>query len=636
MADFGGEPINAQAADGQAELLRVLTCGSVDDGKSTLLGRLIFEAGAAPQDTLDELYRDSKRRGLSEPDYSLLLDGLEAERAQGITIDVAYRFFATPRRAFIVADAPGHEQYTRNMATGASTADLAILLVDARKGLLPQTRRHAAICSLLGVRQVILAINKMDLVGWDEAVFDRLVAAFAATSQALNFKGVQAIPLSAKSGGNLSTREAGAPWYSGPTLLEHLETAPAGAVATGPFRFPVQWVNRPNADFRGFSGTVASGEVNVGDPVVAAASGRTSTVARIVTADGDQAVAAPGDAVTLVLADEIDITRGDLLSAPRDRPAVGRAFTARLVWLDEAPLRVNDPYLLKIGGRTLPARITALRHGVKVEDLSAEPLVRLDLNGIAEVEIETTEPLAFDGYAANRRTGAFILIDRTSRATAGAGLILEPLSGARDVHLQAGALTRADRERLAGHRGACAWITGLSGAGKSTLADALEQALHVRGVRTALLDGDNLRHGLNADLGFSPEARAENLRRTGEVAKLFVQSGVVAICALISPLRVDRERIRALVTPVDFVEVFVDAPVALCRARDAKGLYAKADRGEIAEFTGVSSPYEPPLEADVVLDAAAEYLSGQFAAVIDALERRGVLGDPQAGFGLGI
>ena len=636
MADFGGEPIREQSVAGQAELLRVLTCGSVDDGKSTLLGRLIFEAGAAPQDTLDELYRDSKRRGLSEPDYSLLLDGLEAERAQGITIDVAYRFFATPRRAFIVADAPGHEQYTRNMATGASTADLAILLVDARKGLLPQTRRHAAICSLLGVRQVILAINKMDLVGWDEAVFDRLTAEFAATSQALSFTGVQAIPLSAKGGGNLSSRESAAPWYSGPTLLDHLETAPAGAIATGPFRFPVQWVNRPNLDFRGFSGTVASGEVRVGDPVVAAASGRTSTVARIVTADGDLPSAAVGEAVTLVLADEVDVTRGDLLSAPRERPAVGRAFSARLVWLDGAPLRVNDAYLLKIGGKTAPARVTALRHGVKTEDLSAEPLARLDLNGIAEVEVETTEPIAFDGYAANRRTGAFILIDRTSRSTAGAGLILEPLSVSRHVHVQAASITRADRETLAGHRGACVWITGLSGAGKSTLADACEQALHARGVRTALLDGDNLRHGLSADLGFSSEARTENLRRTGEVAKLFVQSGVVAICALISPLRADRERIRATVTPDDFVEVFVDAPVALCRSRDAKGLYAKADRGEIAEFTGVSSPYEPPLQADVVLDASAADLAGQVAAVIDALERRGVLGDPQAGFGLGI
>jgi bifunctional enzyme CysN/CysC len=623
-ADFGGAVAASDTA--AVGLLRVLTCGSVDDGKSTLLGRLLFEAGAVPQDSLETLLRDSKRRGSDEPDYSLLLDGLEAEREQGITIDVAYRYFSTPKRAFIVADAPGHEQYTRNMATGASNADLAILLVDARKGLLSQTRRHAAIVSLLGVRQVVLAVNKMDLLGWDRAVFDGIVSEFAAFSARLGFELVQPIPLSAKGGGNLATRAPETPWYTGPTLLEHLEAAPpAISRADGAFRFPVQWVNRPDLDFRGFSGTVASGSVRVGDPLVVAASGRATTLARIVTADGDLSSAHAGDAVTLVLADEVDISRGDLLSGPRERPPVGVGVAATLIWLDEQPLRIGDPYLLKIGGKTTPARVTAIRHGVRIDDLSTEPLDQLALNGIAEVEVTTVEPLAFDAYTVNRRTGAFILIDRQSRATSGAGLVIASLSTAREVHLQDAAVSRSDRERMAGHKGACVWITGLSGAGKSTLANGLEQALHARGVRTILLDGDNMRHGLNSDLGFSPEARAENLRRTGEVAKLFVESGAVAICALISPLRADRADVRARVGAGDFVEVFVDAPIDLCRARDAKGLYAKADRGEIAEFTGVSAPYEAPESPDVRLDAGADDLAAQVTRVIAALAAREVI-----------
>ena len=616
MADFGGAP----AVEANLGLLRVLACGSVDDGKSTLLGRLVFEAGGADDDALAAMRRDSARRGAAEPDYSLLLDGLEAEREQGITIDVAYRFFSTPNRAFIVADAPGHEQYTRNMATGASTADLAILLVDTRKGLLPQTRRHAVIASLLGVRQAVLAVNKMDLVGWDQTVFDRIVADFTAFAARLSFDSVQPIPVAAKSGGNIKAPAPEAPWYAGPTLLDHLERAPAPlARPDAPFRFPVQWVNRPNLDFRGVSGTVASGEVAVGDAVVVAESGAQSTVARIVTADGDLPRAVAGDAVTLTFADDIDAGRGDLIAPPKSRPEVSRVFSARLIWMEAEPLKAGDRFLLKIGGRTTPARITALTHGVSIDDLSPQSLSRLDLNGLADVEIETAEPVAFDPYAENRRTGGFILIDRTSRATAAAGLILHA-SGVREVHPQGLDVTRADRERLAGHKGACVWITGLSGSGKSTLANALEEQLHARGWRTMLLDGDNLRQGLNAGLGFSPADRAENLRRTGEVARLFVEAGVVVICALISPLRADREKIRERFAHGDFLEIFVDAPIDLCRARDAKGLYAKADRGEIKDFTGVSAPYEAPLAPEVRLDASAQDLRAQVAAVVARLD----------------
>ncbi len=614
MPDFGPSPAS------QLALLRVLACGSVDDGKSTLLGRLVFEAGGADEDALAAMARDSRARGDAEPDYSLLLDGLEAEREQGITIDVAYRFFSTPNRAFIVADAPGHEQYTRNMATGASTADLAILLVDARKGLLPQTRRHAVIASLLGVRQAVLAVNKMDLVGWERSTYDRIVADFTAFATRLSFDAVQPVPLAAKSGLNIKARAAEAPWFTGPTLLEHLERVEAPvAKADAPFRFPVQGINRPDPDFRGVTGTVAAGEVRPGDPVVVAASGATSVVARIVTADGDLPVAQAGDAVTLTFVDDIDAGRGDLLAPPRARPEVGRAFSARLIWMNPEPLKAGDRFLLKIGGRTTPARVARLTHGVSTDDLSPQTLDRLELNGLAEVEVETAEAIAVDPYTENRRTGGFILIDRTTRATAAAGLILKA-SGVREVHPQGLAVTRAERERLAGHRGACVWITGLSGAGKSTLANALEETLHARGWRTMLLDGDNLRGGLNAGLGFSPEDRAENLRRTGEAARLFVEAGVVVICALISPLRADREKIRERFAPSDFLEVFVDAPIDLCRARDAKGLYAKADRGEIAEFTGVSAPYEPPLRPEVRLDATTQTLAAQVAAVAARLD----------------
>ncbi len=618
MPDFGGAPGRDIEAPHARDLLRVLTCGSVDDGKSTLLGRLLFEAGAVPADVLEQVRRDSLRAGKTEPDWSLLVDGLEAEREQGITIDVAYRFFSTAKRAFIVADTPGHEQYTRNMATGASTAELAVLLVDARKGLLPQTRRHAAVASLLGVRRVVLAVNKMDLVGWDESVFRAVADAFAPVAAALGLHAT-AIPVSARTGGGLARPAPESPWYGGPTLLSALEEAPADEAdaAAGPFRLPVQYVNRPDAGFRGFAGTVASGAVRPGDAVVVSTSGRTTSVARVIGLDGDIDEARAGEAVTLTLAEEVDVARGDLLAGPRGRPAVGRDFTARIIWMADEALTPGRSHLLKLGGAVTPVRVTRVRSRLDVADLSEAPASALELNEIGRCDLLASEPLAFDPYAQNRRTGGFILIDRRSGATLGAGLIEGGLSRASNVHRQELSVRRVDRERMSGHRGACVWLTGLSGAGKSTIADALERRLHARGVRTLVLDGDNLRHGLNRDLGFSPAERAENIRRTAETARLLVESGAVAIVSLISPLRADREGARALFAAGDFLEVFVDAPVELCARRDPKGLYARALRGEIAEFTGVSAPYEAPAAPEVRLDAAA-LDAGAAAALVDA------------------
>ena len=616
MADGGGA---ARPEAPPRDLLRFLTCGSVDDGKSTLIGRLLYEAGAVPADVLARVERDSARAGHPQTDWSLLVDGLEAEREQGITIDVAYRFFSTPRRAFIVADTPGHEQYTRNMATGASTAELAVLLVDARKGLLPQTRRHAAIVALLGVRRVLLAVNKMDLTGWDAAAFRAVADAFAPVAASLGLHAT-ALPVSARTGGNLARRAPQTPWHDGPTLLAALEDAPAAGAdaAAGPFRLPVQYVNRPDPDFRGFAGTIASGVVRPGDPVVVAASGRTTTVARVLGLDGDAAEARAGEAVTLTLADEVDTGRGDLLAGPRDRPTVARDFTARIVWMADEALTPGRSHLLKLGGAVTPVRVTRVRSRLDVLTLKDTPATSLELNEIGRCELLASEPLAFDPYAQNRRTGGFILVDRRTGATLGAGLIEGGLSRASNVHRADMSVRRVDRERMSGHRGVCVWLTGLSGAGKSSVADALERRLHARGVRTLVLDGDDLRHGLNRDLGFSPADRAENIRRTAETARLLVESGAVAIVSLISPLRADREAARALFAPEDFVEVFVDASVQVCAARDAKGLYAKALRGEIADFTGVSAPYEPPVAPELRLDTAAAP-AVEAAAAVDAL-----------------
>jgi bifunctional enzyme CysN/CysC len=610
----------------QKSLLRFLTCGSVDDGKSTLIGRLLYDSKLILEDQLAALTRDSDRYGTTgeDLDLALLVDGLEAERQQGITIDVAYRFFTTARRSFIVADTPGHEQYTRNMATGASNADLAVILIDARKGVLTQTRRHSTICSLLGVRHVVLAVNKIDLVDFDQAVFDRIVADYRAFAGDLNFAEITAIPMSARHGDNVTGRSAKTPWYLGPTLIEHLETVDVESdTAEKPFRFPVQWVNRPNLDFRGFSGTIASGRVRPGDPVTVAASGRQTKVARIVTYDGDLAEAKAGDAVTLTLADEVDIARGDLLSAPTARPEVADQFAAHVIWMGDEPLLPGRPYLMRIGASYVPVKVTALKHKLDVDTREQLAARTLALNEIGVCNLSTTSPIAFDAYAENRETGAFILIDRYSNATVGAGMIDFGLRRAANIHRQDVLVGRADHERLNGHKPAVLWFTGLSGSGKSTIANLVERELYERGARTFLLDGDNVRHGLNRDLGFSDAERVENIRRVGEVAKLFVEAGTIVLCSFISPFRAERRMVRELFADGEFIEVFVDTPLEDCIARDPKGLYVKAQAGQIANFTGVSSPYEAPENAELVIPTHGRDPADGARTIVDELVKRG-------------
>ncbi len=605
------------------DLLRFITCGSVDDGKSTLIGRLLYESKQIFDDQYAALARDSRRHGTTGTavDLALLVDGLEAEREQGITIDVAYRFFATARRAFIVADTPGHEQHTRNMATGASTAELAIILVDARRGVLPQTRRHSIICSMLGIRSVVLAVNKMDLVAFEQDVFDRIAADYAAFAARLGFASVRAIPVSARSGDNVTTRSARLRWFEGPTLLDYLETVEAGwNASTAPFRFPIQWVNRPDAEFRGFCGTVASGRVAPGDPVVSALSGAMTRIDRIVSFDGDRVGASAGDAVTLVLADQIDAARGDVLAHPAHRPEVADQFAARLLWMSEAPMLQGRSYLLRTGTTTLPASVTTLKHKVDVNTLEQRGGRTLGLNDIAVCNLSTSRPIAFDPYAENRRTGAFILIDRATNATAGAGMISHGLRRATNIHRQHHAIDKAARRLLAGQVPRILWFTGLSGSGKSTIADRVERSLHARGVLTMLLDGDNMRHGLNRDLGFTDADRVENIRRVGEVAKLFVEAGLVVLCCFISPFEAERALVRGLVTPGEFVEIFVDTPLEECMRRDPKGLYAKARTGQLKNFTGIDSPYERPAAPDLSIDGQAETAEAASARIIAWLD----------------
>ncbi|HWG05024.1 MAG TPA: sulfate adenylyltransferase subunit CysN [Beijerinckiaceae bacterium] len=622
---------NPAAADDVAErrpTLRLLTCGSVDDGKSTLIGRLLYEQQLIFDDQLAALERDSKKHGTvgGDIDFALLVDGLEAERQQGITIDVAYRYFATPRRSFIVADTPGHEQYTRNMATGASNAELAILLVDARKGLLTQTFRHSTIVSLLGIRHVVLAVNKIDLVGFDQKAFDTIVDDFRRFAQKLGFHSVVPIPISARYGDNISSPSPNTPWYGGRDLVSYLETVDvAEAPQAKPFRMPVQWVNRPHLDFRGFAGTIAGGTVSVGDEIVVASSGRTSHVARIVTADGDLGQAEAGEAVTLTLADEVDIARGDVLAAPRNRPQVADQFTAHLVWMHEEKLLPGRSYLLKIATRMLPATVTEIKHRVDVNTQATVKAEALALNEVGFCTLTTAAPIAFDPYDENRETGGFILIDRFSNATVAGGMISESVRRATNVHLHDFAVTRQDRARLKHQKPAILWFTGLSGSGKSTIADLVESRLHARGFHSMLLDGDSVRHGLNKDLGFSDAERAENIRRVGEVAKLMTDAGLIVLCSFISPFRAERRLLRALVATGEFVEIFVDTPLDECIARDPKGLYRKAFAGEIRDFTGVDQPYERPEHADLVLNAGesdAETLADQ---VIHDLVRRGII-----------
>ncbi|ODV10165.1 MAG: adenylyl-sulfate kinase [Rhodanobacter sp. SCN 68-63] len=591
------------------DLLRFITCGSVDDGKSTLLGRLLYDTKLLFDDQLAALEGDSRRHGTQngELDFALLVDGLSAEREQGITIDVAYRFFTTERRKFIVADCPGHEQYTRNMATGASTADLAVVLVDARKGLLTQTRRHTYIAALLGIRHVLLAVNKMDLVGYGEATFRAIEADYAALAQSMGIAQVTAIPVSALRGENVSTRAATMPWFDGPSLLEHLETVAIEPPAqTLGFRLPVQWVCRPDQNFRGYAGPVVAGSIAPGDEVVILPGGARSRVARIVTADGDRKQANVGDAITLTLEDERDISRGDVIAAAHNPPQVADQFAAHLLWMDESALLPGRGYWLKLGARTVGAQVTEIKHKVDVntqEELAAK---RLELNEVGYCNLGLDQPIAFESYANCRELGAFILIDRQTNATVGAGTLDFALRRADNIHWQHMDIDRAARARIKGQSPACLWFTGLSGSGKSTVANLVEKRLFALGRHTYLLDGDNVRHGLNRDLGFTDEDRVENIRRVAEVAKLMVDAGLIVLVSFISPFREERRMARELFAPGEFHEVFVDTPLAVCEARDTKGLYAKARAGGIKNFTGIDSPYEVPVAPEVHLHGGEE------------------------------
>lgn len=590
-------------------LLRFLTCGSVDDGKSTLIGRLLYDSQLILDDQLASLRNESRNRTTGEEgiDFALLVDGLSAEREQGITIDVAYRFFSTDKRKFIVADTPGHEQYTRNMATGASNADLALVLVDARKGLLTQTHRHSFILSLIGVKHVVVVVNKIDLVAYDQAVFDAIESAYRAFAEPLGFESLAAIPVSALNGDNILTPSLNTPWYKGPQLVPYLETIDVGSDETEkPLRFSVQWVNRASRDFRGFSGTVGAGKVSVGDEVVVAASKNLASISRIVTMDGDRQSASAGEAVTLVLDREIDVSRGDVLSHPGDIPTVSNQVQARLVWMNEEPAFPGRSYLLKIGTQTVPATITGIKYRTNVNTLEHTAATRLDLNEVGTVTINTDRPITFDRFETNARTGAFILIERLTNATLGAGVIDFGLRRAQNLSYQSFDVNRQVRSALKGQEARIVWFTGLSGSGKSTIANLVEKRLTAEGRHAYILDGDNVRHGLNKDLGFTEADRIENIRRVGEVARLMADAGLIVLVSFISPFRNERRLARGIAGDVTFTEVFVDTPLAVCEARDPKGLYARARAGEILNFTGITSPFETPDAPDLVLHGSDE------------------------------
>jgi bifunctional enzyme CysN/CysC len=589
-------------------LLRFITCGSVDDGKSTLIGRLLYDSKMIFEDQLAALEADSKKVGTQGGaiDFALLVDGLAAEREQGITIDVAYRFFSTEKRKFIVADTPGHEQYTRNMVTGASTADAAVILIDARKGVLTQTRRHSYLVSLLGIRNVVLAVNKMDLVGWNPAVFDQIVADYRAFAEQIGLTVFTPIPISGLGGDNMASRSENTPWFKGPMLMDWLEGVEVeDDLQSKPFRMPVQWVNRPNLDFRGFSGLIASGSIKPGDRIRALPSGRESRVARIVTLPGDLDQAVAGQSVTLTLEDEIDISRGDVI-ATADAPApVANQFEATVVWMDDEPLPPGRTYLLKLGARTVSASVTDIKHRVNVNTLEKTAAKRLELNEIGLVNLSLDQAIPFEAYADNRQMGGFILVDRLSNRTVGAGMINFALRRADNIHWQHTDVTKASRSALKSQRGQVVWLTGLSGAGKSTIANLVEKRLHALGRHTYLLDGDNVRHGLNKDLGFTEEDRVENIRRVAEVAKLMVDAGLIVLTAFISPFRAERQLARDLLDQGEFIEVFVDTPLAVAEARDVKGLYKKARSGQLKNFTGVDSPYEAPEAPELRIDTTS-------------------------------
>ncbi|MBX9898253.1 MAG: sulfate adenylyltransferase subunit CysN [Qipengyuania sp.] len=601
-----GEDIEAYLETHRTKtMLRFITCGSVDDGKSTLIGRLLYDSRAIFADQLAALESDSRRIGTQgqEIDFALLVDGLAAEREQGITIDVAYRFFSTERRKFIVADCPGHEQYTRNMVTGASTAELAVILVDARKGVLMQTRRHSYLCHLLGIRHIVLAVNKMDLVGYDQAAYDAIVEDFRHFAASIGIAGFTAMPISGFRGDNIVARSRETPWYRGPSLIAHLEAVESTAdEAARPLRMPVQWVNRPNLDFRGFAGLIAAGTVAVGDAVRILPGGRTSKVREVVAFDGPLERAAAGQAVTLTLADEIDCSRGDVIAAAADPPQVADQFEATIVWLGDEELRPGRGYWLKLATQTVTATVQHPKYRIDVNTLDHLAAKTLALNEIGVAEVFADKPLVFEPYARNKPLGGFILIDKESNATVAAGMLHFSLRRSQNVHWQPSDITRADHAAMKNQTPRVLWFTGLSGSGKSTIANAVEKRLALMNRHTFLLDGDNVRHGLNKDLGFTEADRIENIRRVGEVAKLMTDAGLIVLTAFISPFRAERQMVREMMAGCEFVEIHVDTPLEVAEARDAKGLYRKARAGQLSNFTGIDSPYEPPENPDIVVN----------------------------------
>jgi bifunctional enzyme CysN/CysC len=614
------------------ELLRFITCGSVDDGKSTLIGRLLYDSKQIFEDQMAALESDSRRQGTQGQniDFALLVDGLSAEREQGITIDVAYRFFATDKRKFIVADTPGHEQYTRNMVTGASTAELAILLVDARKGVLEQTRRHSILASQVGVRRFVLAVTKMDLVDYDRGAFDATVADYRAFAEKIGIDEWIAIPVSGLNGDNIAARGEAMSWYKGPTLIEHLETVPIDSASdeAKPFRMPVQWVNRPDQHFRGFAGQVASGAVRPGDQVRVLPSGRTTKIARIVTLNGDLDAAAAGQSVTLTLADEIDCSRGDVIAAAKDPPHAADQFEATIVWMAEEEMVPGKGYWLKLGTQTATATVAHPKYQLNVNTLEQLAAKALDLNAIGVADVTTDRPIVFEPYkdeaggAPNRALGGFILIDKLTNATVAAGMLHFALRRAENIHWQALDVSRETHARLKGQKPSVLWFTGLSGAGKSTIANLVEKKLAAMGRHTFLLDGDNVRHGLNKDLGFTEADRIENIRRVGEVAKLMADAGLIVLTAFISPFRAEREMVRRMMNDGEFIEIFVDTPLAEAETRDVKGLYAKARAGELPNFTGIDSPYEPPERPELRIDTTKLTAEGAADKIVAMLAQR--------------
>ncbi len=597
-------------------MLRFITCGSVDDGKSTLIGRLLYDSKMIFEDQLAALKIDSKKVGTQgqEIDFALLVDGLTAEREQGITIDVAYRFFNTEKRKFIVADCPGHEQYTRNMVTGASTADLAVILIDARKGVLVQTRRHSYLCHLIGIKNIVLAVNKMDLVDYSQSRFDEIVADYTAFAKSIGITQFTALPISGFKGDNIIGASENTPWYTGPNLIEHLEAVEVNAArdAAKPFRMPVQWVNRPNLDFRGFSGLIASGSVRPGDMIRVLPSGKTSTVARVVTmpvaggaeGDGDLDEAVAGQSVTLCFADEIDCSRGDVISLADNPPQSADQFESTLVWLADEPLHVGRAYWLKLGTQMVSATVHTPKYTINVNTMEHVAAKTLELNAIGVAELTTDKPVVFEAYAENRTLGGFILIDKITNATVAAGMLHFSLRRSQNVHWQATDISRDDHAKMKNQKARVLWFTGLSGSGKSTIANEVEKSLNLMNRHTFLLDGDNVRHGLNKDLGFTEADRIENIRRVGEVAKLMADSGLIVLAAFISPFKADRDLVRAMLPAGEFIEVFVDTPLAVAEARDVKGLYKKARAGELKNFTGIDSPYEAPVNPEIRVNTA--------------------------------